>query len=94
VNSISTKQNEVNEQLTEAVVETAVFIRQRGWAGPARLLLEAGAPLAFLGGQLLWLTQPVLSLLLPTTRIKQTALILEDPAALIALQQQLQEDAR
>jgi hypothetical protein len=86
VDAISTKRSDVNEELADFVVETAVFIQHRGWSAPALALLEAGAPLAFLGGQLVWLAQPLLSLALPKAKIQQTARLLEDPSALEKLQ--------
>lgn len=92
MSSISTNQTEGSETLEAFVAETAVFVQQRGWTNLACLLLEAGTPLAFLGGQLIWLSQPVLSPLLSTAKIEQIAHLLEDPAALNALYEQLQHN--
>ncbi len=86
----STKQENVDQALTEFVAETAVYIQQRGWTNLACFLLETGTPLAFVGGQMIWLAQPMLSLLLPSAQLERTALLLENPAALTALHKRLQ----
>jgi hypothetical protein len=93
VSSISGGQAYISEELTEFVARTAVFIQRRGWTAPALVLLEVGTPLAFIGGQLIWLAQPLLSLVLPTANLDQAARLLETPAALETLYQQLQDDA-
>jgi hypothetical protein len=89
VGSLSSEPGECRDELAAFVGETAVFLQQRGWSAPALLLIEAAGPLAFLGGQLVWLAQPLLSLLYPTTRLQQVAHLLEEPAALQALHRQL-----
>lgn len=53
--------------------------------GAALLVLDAGRPLAFLGGQMLWLLQPTLSLLVPGKQVAQLAHVLEKPEAVSAL---------
>jgi hypothetical protein len=58
---------------------------RRGLRLPALIALEAGQPLAFLGGQFLWLAQPLISLFLPTTMVSQAAQLLEEPAAVATL---------
>jgi hypothetical protein len=65
--------------------QVAGAIQQSGLRQPALLVLDAGRPLAFLGGQLLWMLQPALSLLLPGKKISQMAQILEKPDAVSAL---------
>lgn len=89
--SISSEQkdNGSRDTLAGFVTETAVFLQRRGWSEPALLLIEAGGPLAFLGGQLVWLAQPLLSLLFSPIRLQHLARLLEEPAALKALHQQL-----
>ena len=52
---------------------------------PALVALEAGRPLAFLGGQLLWVAQPALSLFFPDQALRQVAQVLEEPTAVEAL---------
>lgn len=56
-------------------------ICQRGWRTPALIALESGRPLSFIIGQLLWVAQPALSLVMPGQMIRQMAQLLEDPAA-------------
>lgn len=73
--------------LIQQIAETII---QRGWRTPALALLEAGRPLAFLGGQLLWLSQPLFASLLPAIRWREFAHLLEDSAAVEALIGQLE----
>ena len=65
--------------------QIANTIYRRGLRTPVLIALEAGEPLAFLGGQLLWLVQPFLSLIIPNKLVRQTAQLLEEPAAVQAL---------
>lgn len=67
------------------ISETATVIRRRGWQTPALIFLEAGHPLTFFSGQLLWLAQPALSLVVPSGLVRQVAQLLEEPAAVQAL---------
>ena len=60
------------------ITQIADKICQQGWRLPALLALEAGRPLTFVMGQLLWVAQPALSLVLPGQMIRQTARLLED----------------
>lgn len=69
----------------------AAFCR-RGLRLPALIALEAGQPLAFLGGQLLWLAEPALSLVIAGDTIRQAARLLEDPAAVTALVNRLEAE--
>lgn len=63
----------------------AAVVQRYGLCGPALMVLAAGRPLAFLGGQLLWLLQPALSLLVPGQQVAQLAYVLEKPEAVSAL---------
>lgn len=76
---------------TSFLEQVAEFVRERGLRMPALLALEVGRPLAFIGGQFLWLAQPALSLFLPSTWIQQTARLLEEPAEVEALIARLEE---
>jgi hypothetical protein len=58
---------------------------QRGLRVPALIALEAGRPLTFVGGQLLWIGQPILTLFLPGPMIRQVANLLEEPDSVAAL---------
>ncbi|MBK8987180.1 MAG: hypothetical protein IPM39_14055 [Chloroflexi bacterium] len=71
----------------------AAFCR-RGLRLPALIALEAGGPLAFIGGQLLWLAEPALSLVVSHETVRQTARLLEDPTAVAALVHRLEANAR
>jgi len=54
---------------------------QYGLRGVALAGLEAGRPLSFIIGQLVWIIQPVMSLVIGADVIKKTALLLEDDKA-------------
>ncbi|MEW5988937.1 MAG: hypothetical protein AB1791_20115 [Chloroflexota bacterium] len=69
-------------------------LKQRGWAGPAQVLLEELRPLAFVAGQLLWVAQPALTLLWSRQTVGQVARLLEEPAALDDLLRQLDTDGQ
>ena len=63
----------------------ADVVQRYGLRGPALMVLDAGRPLTFLGGQMLWLLQPALSLLVPGKQVAQLAHVLEKPEAVLAL---------
>lgn len=65
--------------------QVADFVQRSGLRVPTLMALAAGRPLAFLGGQLLWLLQPALSLLVPGKQVAQLAQMLEKPEAVSAL---------
>lgn len=44
--------------------------------------LEAGKPLTFIAGQLLWVLQPVLGLMLARDEVMKVAHLMEDPIAI------------
>lgn len=52
---------------------------------PVLVGLEAGRPLAFLGGQLLWVSKPALALFFSGNSVSRLAELLEEPAAVEAL---------
>ena len=62
--------------------QMAELLCDRGLGTTALIGLEAGRPLAFLVGQLLWVLQPVMGLVISRERFAQFATILEDPEAL------------
>lgn len=68
----------------------AESICKRGLGSLALVTLEAGRPLAFLGGQLLWLTQPALCLLWSRNQISRLARLLEEGEAVDSLIEHLQ----
>ena len=63
----------------------AAWICRRGLQTPVMVGLEAGRPIAFLGGQLLWVAKPVLSLFYSGNEVSRLAELLEEPAAVEAL---------
>lgn len=78
--------------MTQLTPEQDVFldrlvaaVQRYGLRAPARLALDAGRPLAFVAGQMLWLLQPALSLLVPGQEVTRLARILEKPEAVSAL---------
>jgi hypothetical protein len=64
------------------VSQMADMLCDRGLGPTALIGLETGRPLAFLVGQLLWVLQPAMGLVIPRERLAQFAIILEDPKAL------------
>ena len=78
-----------NDPLLDQIVTS---LRQHGLHTAALTLLEVGQPLAFIGGQLLWLAQPALALFWPSSQVCQLAQLMEDPAAVAALRQHLAAD--
>ena len=60
-------------------------ISDRGWQDAAVFLLEIGQPFALLGGQLLWILQPALSLFIAGDIVDRAARLLEKPDAVNAL---------
>ena len=67
----------------------------RGWGlhGLAATLLAEGGPLPFLGAQALYFGAPLFGALVPDADLAGLAGLLEDPAAVRALAQQLAEAA-
>ena len=70
------------EAFLDQIVDT---ICRHGLRLPALVALEVGRPLALLGGQLLWVAQPALSLFLPAQLVGRTARLLEEPEAVNAI---------
>jgi hypothetical protein len=64
-------------------------LQDMGMAGIAGALIEAGAPLAPLLGQILYVAQPTLSLFVPRKSIDVWAEWLDQPANLTALLNEL-----
>lgn len=67
------------------VVQVADRIRRLGLAMPIATLLEAGRPLALVAAQLVWLAQPLLSLIVARRELADAAELLEDPDSVSAL---------
>ena len=73
----------------EEIREVVKAISDRGWQNAVIFLLEMGQPLALLGGQLLWILQPALSLFISADAVSRTARLLEQPDAVNDLINQL-----
>ena len=74
------------------VNDFADTLSRRGLADVALLVLQAGQPLSFIGGQLLWMAQPALSIVLPGDQIARVAHLLEEPSAVQSLIARLEAD--
>jgi hypothetical protein len=78
----------------EFVVQVADALCTRGLRLPALVGLEAGRPLSLIGGQVLWLLQPLLGLVVSRDMIGHAAQLLEEPEALDELIGQLEARER
>ena len=78
------KQAELVDQIVQRV-------RQWGIGGLVSVLLNSLRPFAFIGGQLLWLAQPTVTLVADGGRVADFARLLEEPAALDLLCTRLEE---
>lgn len=72
--------------------QVAQRVQRRGLRGPVVLALQAGQPLMFVAGQLLWIAQPALGLLGSGKQAGQLAQLLEKPGAADLLLAFLEED--
>jgi hypothetical protein len=68
-------------QQEKLIVRLADWIARQGLVTPAVFLLETNKPFSFLGGQALWMFQPLLGPILGHDRIAAFAQLLEDPAS-------------
>lgn len=70
----------------------AQLLHQKGMGQPARIGLEAGRPLTLIGGQLIWVLQPMLNLIFPAEDINAFARLMEQPEAVDRLISLLDEE--
>ena len=77
----------------QLIDDIATGLRRRGLHLPVLVALEAGRPFAFIGGQLVWIMQPFLSLFIPSHKLDEAAHLLEDAAAVRALMQRLAQES-
>ncbi len=75
----------------ELVDQIAERIHRWGMSGLASIFLDAFRPLAFMGGQALWVAQPTLNLLMDNDQVADLAQLLEQPEALTMLRARLEE---
>lgn len=76
------------------VSHVADLICQHGLRQIVLIGLDAGRPLTFIAGQLLWVFQPVLGLFLARDEVSRLAHLMEDPIALEHLIDLLGTDGR
>lgn len=94
----SSERNQSPNQSSQAGIDQELLdilsksICRAGLRLPALVALGSGGPLAFLGGQLLWIAQPALSLFFPGQAVRQVAQVLEDPMAIEALVTRLEAE--
>ncbi len=80
---ISPEQNRFLDQISDLICRYGLRL-------PALIALESGRPLAFLGGQALWVAQPALSLFVSGQTLRQMAGLLESSDAVAALAARLE----
>ncbi|MBN1314136.1 MAG: hypothetical protein JXA42_01665 [Anaerolineales bacterium] len=81
--------NEYNQvELIEGVVKK---IQRLGLVDFTTAILDGFRPVAFIGGQLLWLAQPALGIFMDSNRIAGLAQLLEQPEAIDMLRDRLEE---
>lgn len=78
------------EQLIKSLAQRAARL---GLTAPAILFLETAKPLAYLGAQMMWVAQPVLSMWWKGNDLRDLAFVLEDPAGIEAIIERLESSA-
>lgn len=78
-------------EIDRQIEEIAATAARHNWSAPLQLILEAGRPLAFVAGQLLWLAQPTLALFGSSSAVGRWAALLERPDKLERLLARLEE---
>jgi hypothetical protein len=79
-----------NLETNEVIEYLARSISARGWKQEAIYILEAGQPLAFIAGQLLWVFQPILNLFVSQNDVAKFAQTLEEPEGINHLIQRIE----
>ncbi len=74
----------------ELVEQIAARIHRWGLGALAGVVLDVARPLAFVGGQALWVAQPALGTLMGREQVAEYAQLLERPEALTLLRAQLE----
>jgi hypothetical protein len=80
--------NEIQQELVDRIAER---IRRWGVTDLASALLEGIRPVAFIGGQALWVAQPALGIFMDAEQVAEYARLLERPEALDLLRTRLEE---
>ncbi len=81
--------NEIRQE--ELVDQIAERVRRWGVSGLVGALLESIRPIAFIGGQALWVAQPALGLMMDTEQVAEYARLLEQPDTLALLRARLED---
>jgi len=74
----------------DLIDRAASAICERGWRMPALISLEICRPFTFVGGQILWIFQPMLGLLFSNEKIAGAARLLEQPDSVDSLIRRLE----
>ncbi len=77
------------EPLQRRLAGWSVRLRRAGLDGLVAAVLDAAEPLGPLGAQVLWVTQPVLGLVMPADEIGDLAHLLDDPKGVAWLRAEL-----
>jgi hypothetical protein len=81
------------EEIRQAELVDRIAERVQRWGldGLVSALLECVRPFAFLGGQLLWVAQPTLGLLIDPDQVAEYAYLLEQPSTIDLLRVRLEQ---
>ncbi len=77
------------EPLQRRLAGWSVRLRTAGLDGLVAAVLDAAEPLGPIGAQVLWVTQPVLGLIMPADEIGELAHLLDDPKGVAWLRAEL-----
>ncbi len=77
------------EPLQRRLTGWSARLHRAGLDGLVAAVLDAAEPLGPLGAQLLWVTQPVLGLLIPADEIGELAHLLDEPQGVAWLRAEL-----
>ena len=88
---LSLPQTMNNEKQADLIEGTVKEIQRLGLVDLTTAILDGLRPIAFIGGQLLWLAQPALSIFMDSKRITGLAQLLEQPEAIDSLLEHLEE---
>jgi hypothetical protein len=69
-------------KLQRRIAGWSARLRALGLDGLVGVLLDATEPISPLGAQLLWVAQPVVSLIMPSDEVDGLARVLDDPAGM------------
>lgn len=79
------------ENQSDLIEGTVRQIQKWGLAGIASAILDSCRPITFIGGQLLWMVQPIFGIFTDYNKIGGIAQLLEQPDAVELLRSRLEE---